>query len=178
MSTFAGLGRKSQDWSYLTPIRALYTQTAENETPLEVPDYAIIDTTKYRDGTPTERARNQTLVIYAIPRPGFAGFDTDKARLYLWKKCEWANLICRNDGNESSSSQWGCDNIPDWNAIPEINQWALIDAAQHTKLANNTDDRSVAFSFPWLPAGLYKAAITKSGSIVAPGVVIAEQHTE
>ena len=176
-----GLGQKGQDWSYLTPIRALFRQEALITTPINIPDYAIIDTTKDLSGTrPIERARNQTLVVYVIPTSG-SQLSKD-AILYLWKESLWVSGPIDHFGPGSSSSELSSSKNPfnpigDAGDIEEENKWAIIDAAQHNK--NGTNDLSLAFVFPWLPAGRYKAAVgAEDNARFSGSVIIAEQHTE
>lgn len=169
-----GYGKKSQDWSYLTPKRALYTQTAVITDPVDVPNAAIIDTTLDRKGDPVDRARQQTLAIYVILLAG-ATLAKDSV-LYLWVEGIWDELQRANEGgSSSSSSDWSCLEIPESSEIPAGRRWCLIEAV---KLDNNaTANRSLAFAFPWLPAGRYKVAIGVAGTFTG-GVVLVEQHTE
>lgn len=171
-----GFGKKSQDWSYLTPVRALYTQTDIITDPAAIPDSAIIDTTVDRHGRKIERARNQTLNIYAIVRntPMASDATHDSAVLYLFKEALWAELGCIP--NESSSSFDACVAIGDISSISAKFRWALIAAAQ--KVGLGSGGNSIMFSFPWLPAGRYKASIAITNNSNLGDIIIAEQHTE
>jgi hypothetical protein len=133
---------------------------------------SIIDTTVDRKGHPIERARQQTLVIYAIPKPG-ATVAKD-AVLQVWIEVDWDSVQCYNEGGHegSSSSDWNC---PDYNTpldLDDPDRWAVIEAGKHT---NNETAGSLCFSFPWLPAGRYKVALSTG---VTGEVILAEQHTE
>ena len=65
--------------------------------------------------------------------------------------------------------------VPSASEITDKHRWCLGEAV---KVSNNaTDNTSLAFSFPWITAGRYKAAIGSAGTFTN-GVVIAEQHTE
>lgn len=175
-----GYGKKAQDWTYITPRRAVYTQDEVITDPAEIPEAAVIDTTVNSYGGSTERGRHQTLVIYAIPYEG--SLDKD-AILYLWIDALWdtpADASPDTDSSSSpalsgsSSSTSANMNVPNKSQISASQRWALIEAA---KVDNNqTAGESLAFSFPWLPAGRYKAAIGDSSSFGK--VVIVEQHTE
>lgn len=169
-----GYGKKSQDWSYLTPKRAIFAQTDGIVNPDLIPDHAIIDTTVDRSGKPIERARQQTLVIYIILTEGSTlGVD---AVLHLWVDGLWEEEGCANAGVPgSSSSNFGCPDVPPGSQISDQQRWCLIEAV---KIANNNiPDQSIAFSFPWLPAGRYKTAIATASSITG-NIIIVEQHTE
>ncbi len=167
-------GKKAQDWSYLSPIRALYTQNAVITDPSDIPDSAIIDTRVSANGKLTERAREQTLVIYAARI--VADGDAESAEMGLWINLTWDENDCANSGvyKSSSSSMYDCT-APNNSVLTDVNRWALIDIGTHSlkgtvALAN----RSSAYVFSHLPAGRYKAGLLTT----AGGVVIAEQHTE
>lgn len=176
----SGYGKKAQDWTYITPRRAVYVQEEVITDPADIPDSAVIDTTVNSYGAATERGRHQTLVISAIPFEG--SLDKD-AVLYLWVDALWDTPTDSTPSSDSSSSQLAGEsssstaanmNIPNKTQITTSQRWALIEAA---KIDNNgTDGESLAFSFPWLPAGRYKAAI--GDSTLFGKVVIVEQHTE
>lgn len=167
-----GFGRKSQDWSYLTPLRALWVQTANIVQPQNIPSMGIIDTTLDRAGKPIERARNQTLAIYAIVRVGTLAAD---GKMYIWKENQWDELGCTL--NVSSSSFDPCAAIGSWNTLGDRFKWSLIEVGYHVN-ANTANSSSLAFSFPWIPAGRYKFALATGISGANPDIVIAEQHTE
>lgn len=169
-----GYGKKSQDWSYLTPKRALYNQTAVIASAVDVPDATIIDTTVDRKGDPVDRARQQTLVIYLL-LVGSATLSKD-AVLYLWIDGMWDEDACANPGVEgSSSSNFGCPDVPEASEINPEDRWCLIRAVKLDN--NNTANLSLAFSFSRLPAGRYKAAIGVAGALTGE-ILLVEQHTE
>lgn len=175
--SLAGYGTTSFDSSdstYLTGRRGLYVQLANISNPDDVPSEAIIDTTVKRGGEKNLRARQQTLVLFAI-----CGVDAELAAdavLYLWIEDLWAgvasDLGSSSSHAESSSAPYDLD-LVNTDSIPSSRRWALIKAEKH---ANNSHAGSLAFVFIDLPAGRYKAAI--SSGVVSGPVVIAEQHTE
>jgi hypothetical protein len=169
-----GFGKKSQDWSYLSPRRLLYQQDALITDPEDIPESAIIDTTVNAQGAPTDRARQQTLVAYIMELPG--GFLPKEAVIYLWIDGLWSERACAGPPlpeHSSSSSNWSCPPAVD---VAAQNRWCLIEAV---KMDNAAHDGSQAHAFPWLPAGRYKIAVGDdgSGTFIGP-VAIAEQHTE
>ena len=176
-----GYGQKAQDWSYLTPKRALYTQSVLITDPALIPEAAIIDTTQASGRRPTERARHQTLVIYCTAVNDATITDSSTARLFLWLDSEYDEKACGSPPRDlelSSSSNWGCDeSIPDDfdGSVTKSNRWALLAVAAIDNATALTG--SLCFSFPWLPAGRYKAAIGV-GTIANDVVLISEQHTE
>jgi len=180
----SGYGKVSQDWSYLTPKRSLYTQHALITVPTSanIPDQAIIDTTVVGpDGKPTSRARNQTLVIY-VTGIGAATMPIATTELWLWVDSTYDERACSNAQTPklgdiaSSSSNWRCPDIIDSGDIVEADKWALIEVGKHNAAANNIP--SAAFVFPWLPAGRYKAALASGVLVAGSGFIISEQHTE
>lgn len=173
----AGYGTTSTDASdstYLTGRRGLYMQTENITDPDDVPREAIIDTTVKQSGERSLRARQQTLVVFAVCGSG-AVLAAD-AVLYLWIENVWAGIASdlgsSSSHSESSSAPYDLD-LLDVDQIPSSRRWSLIKAEKH---ANNNHGGSLAFVFIDLPAGKYKAAIS-SGISNGP-VVIAEQHTE
>lgn len=164
-----GYGKASQDWSYLTPKRAIWVQSGNVTDPANIDDAYVIDTTVKANGSPTDRGRNQTLVLYAIPKSG-ATLNHTTAVLYLWISADWDTKAC--DSTESSS-QAICPDVEQPSDLDDSDRWALIAASTHADSA--ITNGAMAFSFPWLPAGKYKAAM---GAGVTGDVIIAEQHTE
>lgn len=159
-----GYGKTSQDWSYLTPKRGLYVQTAAISTPDGVPDLAIIDTTATRAGSPGSHGRDQTLVIYVT----LIGSSTlSNAVLYLWVDSSIDEVICE-------APDVDCPPYPAPGDIGDVNKWALIETGYH---GSAPSDSSLAFSFTWFPAGRYKAAIGSADTFTG-SVLISEQHTE
>ncbi len=169
-----GYGQKGQDWSYLTAKNAIATQTGNVTDPTVLGVEFEIDTTVRATGAHVERARQQTLVIFVVPHPA-ATLDRTSAVLHLWLKADWDKKACVNDkGSSSSSSEaLGCLEIPSLDDLDEIDRWALISASIHTDAV--AGDGAVAFSFPWLPAGVYKAAL--AAGLVGKATIV-EQHTE
>lgn len=169
MTRPAGYGKAAQDWSYLTPKKALYIQSDVITDPGDIPDEAIIDTTIAHGGLSNSRGRNQTLVIYAIPTSGGA-LDAGSI-LYLWINGAPDYTVNEDEADETSTS--GDTAFPDEDALGD-SAWCLVQAV---KLDNNASyDSSLCWVFPWLPAGKYKAAIGASDS--CQDVMIVEQHTE
>lgn len=178
-----GFGKKAQDWSYLTPIRALWYQQGVlgNVTdPSVIPDCSIIDTTKDSNGVIVERARQQTLVIYAIRDSGPDATPINKLAVGLWMECEWVTEVCSLG---SSSAVAGSTEVPDREAFfidGEKRRWALVEVATVANApTTGLNKRSIAFIFPWMPAGRYKVGIIDGLTNGAnAGFVLAEQHTE
>ncbi|RKX22364.1 MAG: hypothetical protein DRP45_11450 [Candidatus Zixiibacteriota bacterium] len=158
-------GKKAQDWSYLTPIRALHEQTGNITDPSNISDLTVVDTTVQSDGEPVARARQQTLVVYVVLEDG-ATLDVDAARLTLWSYAEWESKICEGGS---------CPEPPDWSTISASQRWAAIAHAKLDVINTELDDRSLAFVFPWMPAGKYKIAVSAG---LTGNAVICEQHTE
>lgn len=171
ISTTRGSGKKGQDWSYLTPKRAIAVQTDNVTDPSNLGDEFEIDTTVTRKGDPVDRARQQTLVIFAVPKSGVS--IANDAVLCLWSKVDWVDTGCA-DASSSSSS---CPNVGSPNDLDDADRWALIQAST---LSNAPAGLTGAkcFSFPWLPAGIYKAAMSTGISGGTKEVIIVEQHTE
>lgn len=175
MPTSTGLGRKAQDWSYLSPAKIVMRQDALITNPSTIPDSAIIDTTVDSQGRNIERARHQTLVVYVMELSGAT--LPKESILYLWVYGAWDERLCVNaPSDSSSSSNWNCADVPELEDVAEADRWCLIAAETVANAANNG---SLAFSFPWLPAGKYKVAIGAdgAGTFVGP-VAIAIRHTE
>lgn len=175
MAIAVGIGKFSQDWSYLTATRGLHVQDANITDPALIDDQFIIDTTSKLTGEKGDRGRNQTLVIYASVFDS-AAMLSNAARLSLWIDSAYSDTICGNTGPNfgSSSSNFGCPDYPTNAALGSTNRWALIDVASLTNAPGTTN--SLCFYWPWLPAGKYKAAI--SVGITSGRVLISEQHTE
>lgn len=178
-----GYGKKAQDWSYLTPIRALWYQRGtlgSVKDPSIIPDYSIIDTTKDSNGIIVERARQQTLVVYAIRDSGADAVPINKLVLGLWMECEWATEV---PSLGSSSAVGGTTEVPDKEIFfmdGAKRRWALVEAATIANApSTGLNRRSLAFIFPWMPAGRYKVGIIDGFTQgLDAGFVLAEQHTE
>lgn len=169
----AGYGKKSQDWSYLTPRRALGVQAGNVVNPTLLGDEFIIDTTVAGvQQTPTERARQQTLVIFAIPKPSTV--LAANATLHLWAKVDWDSQC---NETVSSSSSASCPDVGSPSQLDAADRWALVAALKHSDAVTGSFASSLCFVVSWLPAGIYKAAIA-AGITGSAEVIIAEQHTE
>ncbi len=178
-------GKKGQDWSYLTDIRALWRQMANVVDPALIPDYSIIDTTKQQGllngaAVNNDRARQQTLVVHCI-RLAASSIDGDVFRLGIWIDSLWSSEIIEESADLISSSSSGESRYPALGSITAQNRWSLIEVATLDSVFGETttivDDRSYAFTFPWMPAGRYKIGVL-SGLGAGDEMLLAEQHTE
>lgn len=165
----ASIGKKAQDWSYMTPLRPLFAQDVAIVNPLQVPACAIIDMIDR-----AERAQHRTLVVHAAPKSGAT--LTSPVSMYLWRENVWSasdGSPCDDIGSSSSldpavSADLSIDDVD------ERQRWGLLDVTTRTHAAG--DGTALAFVYPWLPAGRYIAAI--GAGAITGHVIIAEQHTE
>ena len=183
MTTARGYGKKSQNWSYLTPKRAIAVQSGPVVDPATLIDDFNIDTTLTRKGDPVERGCDRTLVIYAIPRAGVTLAAT--STLHLWIKVDWDEARSPLPAASSSSSSPSpplsssspsfslCPDVGEPSDLDDTDRWALVKAEKHANA--EAGSVSLCFVFPRMPAGIYRAAIA---SALTGEVIIAEQHTE
>lgn len=165
----ASIGKKAQDWSYMTPLRPLFAQDTAIVDPSKVPQCAIIDMS-----TRAERAQHRTLVVHAVPKSGAT--LASPVSMYLWRENVWDaedGSPCDDIGSSSSldpavSAELSIDDVD------ERQRWGLIDVTTRTHSAGST--AALAFVYPWLPAGRYIATI--GAGVITGLVIIAEQHTE
>jgi len=175
VSITRGIGKTAQDWSYLTATRALFVQGANITDPSLINDLFIIDTATKRDGGSGERGHQQTIVIHATAF-GVTTVTPATAKLLLWIDSSYADTACEhiNESSSSANSLFTCPAYPTLAEIGDTDKWALIEVGMVTNAL--TASSSMCFSFPWMPAGRYKAAL--GVGITSGTVLISEQHTE
>lgn len=154
----------------MTPLRPLYVQEANIIDPTTIPQCAIIDML-----TGVDRTHHRTLIVHAALRQG-ATLSSPVA-MYLWREGLWddEDAACANIGSSSSiDPDVGMDI-----ALADIGprqRWGLIDVT--TRTHSGGSETSLAFVYPWMPAGRYLAAIGTGTIGGTGGIVIAAQYTE